>query len=113
MEFVGGDDEEALRLGIADVDDAQVAAFRGLADGHARVVVALAVLAGLAEDGFDFVFIDAVLIDVRLTGFGVTVEAQPHLRILRAEASFFSCPLWLASDAFRWQGGARGAGQAN
>lgn len=74
-ELIGGDDKEAIRLRIADVDDTKVAAGERLTNGHPRVVAALAVFARLAEYGFDFVFIDAMVPDVRFAC--LRIEKKP------------------------------------
>jgi hypothetical protein len=63
-ELVSGDDKEAIRLWITDVDDTQVAPAGRLTDGHSSVVAASAILTWLAQNGLDFVLIDSVVPDV-------------------------------------------------
>lgn len=76
--FVSGDDENAVRLGVGDVDDAKVASCARLSHCHARAVLAGTIFTRPVEHFLDLHFRDAVPVHVRRVGLGIEVEAKVH-----------------------------------
>src|SRR5262245_32396363 len=78
FESIRRDHENAVWLGVRNVDDSEVAARLGSTDRDARALVAQAVFAWIDQDLLHLGLRDVVAVDVGLVCAGVEVETQAH-----------------------------------
>jgi hypothetical protein len=77
-QLVRGDDKYTVWLGVWHIDDAQAPPSPCLPDGNPRTFPTKAVFPWATEDSFDFIFRDAMVVDMRLASGRIVVEANLH-----------------------------------
>ena len=80
LQFISRDNENAIRSGIGNVNDPKIAAAARVPDRDAGTFTAGPVFNGPLENLRHFGFRDVVQANVRLSGFGIDIEAQFHSR---------------------------------
>jgi hypothetical protein len=86
-EIVGGNDKDAIRIRIANVNHAQKSTIRGLPYRDSRSSAAGAVLIRTTHYISDFVLVHAMVVDIRQTRRRVEVESNLHQDQDRQELS--------------------------
>jgi hypothetical protein len=77
-QLVRGDDKYTFWLRVWHINDPQAPPSPCLTDGNTRTFPTKAVFTWVTEDIFDFIFRDAMVVDMRLASCRIAVEANIH-----------------------------------
>jgi hypothetical protein len=75
---ISANDKGAVFVWIRDINDPQIASGTSLPKGNSRALAARSILSGELQNLLDFVFLDAMSVDVRQARLRIDIEPQFH-----------------------------------
>ena len=86
MKFIRCNYEHAVWFRIPHIYYAQISSRVGLPDSYSRILIARAIFATVRQSLLDFVFIYAVIVNVRQSRLGINIETDVHAGSIEGRA---------------------------